>query len=205
MLKEKQRQERAALILQVAEEVFAEKGYHDASMDEVAARVGVSKGTVYQHFASKEDLVFALFESELEVLQQVIEQAISQQVSARARLEAVLVNLSQELPGKRMQLLMSLFDQVEMSQHLLEKRETMQERVRQMIFSIRRVLEEGIASGEFNSTIPVTVMLITFCNIFSPRKCTWLMAQEHISLEEFIKSAGQVYFQGIAFGKSEVR
>ncbi len=64
-LKERQRQERAALILQAAEEVLAEKGYHETSMDEIAARVGVAKGTVYLHFPSKEDLVFALFEQEL--------------------------------------------------------------------------------------------------------------------------------------------
>ncbi|MFL5699301.1 MAG: helix-turn-helix domain-containing protein, partial [Ktedonobacteraceae bacterium] len=57
-LKERQRQEREALILQAAEEVLIEKGYHEMSMDEIAARVGISKGTVYLHFASKEDLVF---------------------------------------------------------------------------------------------------------------------------------------------------
>ncbi len=67
-LKERQRQERAALILQAAEEVLAEKGYHETSMDEIAARVGVAKGTVYLHFPSKEDLVFALFEQELVIL-----------------------------------------------------------------------------------------------------------------------------------------
>ncbi len=57
-LKERQRQEREALILLAAEEVLIEKGYHEMSMDEIAARVGISKGTVYLHFASKEDLVF---------------------------------------------------------------------------------------------------------------------------------------------------
>ena len=46
-LKEKQRQEREALILQAAEEVLMEKGYHETSIDEIAARVGIAKGTVY--------------------------------------------------------------------------------------------------------------------------------------------------------------
>ena len=41
-LKEKQRQEREELILQAAEEVLAEKGYYETSIDEIAARVGIA-------------------------------------------------------------------------------------------------------------------------------------------------------------------
>src|SRR5207302_10908597 len=65
-LKEKQRQEREALILQVAEEVLMEKGYHEMSIDEIATRVGIAKGTVYLHFSSKEDLVVAIFERDMQ-------------------------------------------------------------------------------------------------------------------------------------------
>ena len=43
-LKEVLRQKRAEYILEVAETVLLEKGYRDASMDEIAARAGVSKG-----------------------------------------------------------------------------------------------------------------------------------------------------------------
>lgn len=53
-LKEKQRKERELLILEAAEEVMIEKGYHETSMEEIAARVGIAKGTVYLHFPSKE-------------------------------------------------------------------------------------------------------------------------------------------------------
>src|SRR5713226_1799238 len=72
-LKEKQRQEREALILQVAEEVLLEKGYHEASIDEIASRVGIAKGTVYLHFPSKEDLVVAIFERDMQQLLQYID------------------------------------------------------------------------------------------------------------------------------------
>jgi AcrR family transcriptional regulator len=52
-LKDRQREERERLILEAAEELLAEKGYHEMSIDDIAARVGVSKGTVYLHFPSK--------------------------------------------------------------------------------------------------------------------------------------------------------
>ncbi|HEX6109636.1 MAG TPA: helix-turn-helix domain-containing protein, partial [Ktedonobacteraceae bacterium] len=72
-LKEKQRGEREALILQVAEEVLMEKGYYETSIDEIAARVGIAKGTVYLHFPSKEDLVIAIFERDMQQLLQYID------------------------------------------------------------------------------------------------------------------------------------
>jgi AcrR family transcriptional regulator len=56
MLRERQRQVREDAILEVAHERMMDQGYDDMSMDDVAARVGISKATLYQHFASKEDL-----------------------------------------------------------------------------------------------------------------------------------------------------
>src|SRR5579863_2249574 len=67
-LKEKQRREREELILQAAEEVFQEKGYYEASMDEIAARVGIAKGTIYTHFPGKEELVIELFNRSMQRL-----------------------------------------------------------------------------------------------------------------------------------------
>lgn len=52
--------EKHALILQGAVEAFLETGYAATSMDEVARRAGVSKRTVYRHFASKADLFEAI-------------------------------------------------------------------------------------------------------------------------------------------------
>src|SRR5438552_4448101 len=89
-LKEKQRQEREALILQVAEDVLMEKGYHETSIDEIAARVGIAKGTVYLHFASKEDLVVALFQRDTQKFLQVVEEVIASVQTARAKMEAIL-------------------------------------------------------------------------------------------------------------------
>src|SRR5258708_23222416 len=59
--KEKQRQEREVLILQVAEEVLMEKGYYETSIEEIAARDGISQGPVYLHFPNKTVMVYTLF------------------------------------------------------------------------------------------------------------------------------------------------
>jgi AcrR family transcriptional regulator len=53
---------RRELIEQAATEVFAERGYAGASVDEIARRSGVSAPVVYDHFASKQDLHRRLLE-----------------------------------------------------------------------------------------------------------------------------------------------
>lgn len=47
-------------ILDAASREFAEKGYRNTTMDDIARRIGVSKGAVYQYFKSKEALVGAI-------------------------------------------------------------------------------------------------------------------------------------------------
>jgi AcrR family transcriptional regulator len=53
-------------VLQAAEGVFARRGYHEASLREIASKAGVSKGALYYNFASKEDLFLALLEVRME-------------------------------------------------------------------------------------------------------------------------------------------
>ncbi|MFZ0395410.1 MAG: TetR family transcriptional regulator [Terracidiphilus sp.] len=54
--------ETQARLLDAAEEVFVRDGFEAAQLDEIAARAERSKGAVYNHFKSKEDLFLALFE-----------------------------------------------------------------------------------------------------------------------------------------------
>lgn len=62
-------QARREVIEQAATEVFAECGYHGASIDEIAKRSGVSPPVVYDHFESKQDLHTRLLERHLAELQ----------------------------------------------------------------------------------------------------------------------------------------
>jgi AcrR family transcriptional regulator len=54
--------ETQARLLDAAEQIFVRDGYEAAQLDEIAARAQRSKGSVYTHFDSKEDLFLALFE-----------------------------------------------------------------------------------------------------------------------------------------------
>jgi len=63
---------------------------HETSMDEIAVRVGIAKGTVYLHFPSKEDLVLAIFERSVRKLFEGVEASIASETTTRAKMEAVL-------------------------------------------------------------------------------------------------------------------
>lgn len=196
-LKEKLREVRTGLILDVAEKVLVEKGYRDTSMDEIAARAGVAKGTLYQHFSRKEDLVFALFERELEKTLQTVEQIVATDLPARARLERILRQMYGELLGKRMQLLFSLLTDMDFRKGLLEKKLQMRDRMQELAKGLRAVLEEGKEDGSFDPAIPTVVMLMTFFGLLSPHGIEHLVAQDQLSPEELVSSVERIYFTGI--------
>ena len=62
------RDERRALLLSAALEVFTTAGYHSAAMDEIADRAKVSKPVLYQHFPSKLDLYLAVLDLHIDSL-----------------------------------------------------------------------------------------------------------------------------------------
>lgn len=55
-------------ILDAAEAVFAERGFHGARIQDIAARARIAVGTVYNHFAQKDDVLSALLEERTEAM-----------------------------------------------------------------------------------------------------------------------------------------
>ncbi|RAV07085.1 TetR/AcrR family transcriptional regulator [Mycolicibacterium sp. GF69] len=76
-----------SLLLDAAEDVFAEKGFTAATLDDIAYAAGYTKGAIYKHFATKEELFLAVsdrywrryFDNFAEVM------SMSKQVGARER------------------------------------------------------------------------------------------------------------------------
>src|SRR5438270_9922900 len=196
-LKEKQRQEREVLILQVSEEVLMEKGYYETSMDEIAARVGIAKGTVYLHFPSKEDLVIAIFQRDMERLLQLIKTTIASSLTPHAKAEIILEQLYGSLFTRRMQLFYSISNFAELKQNIVEKKACVRDLWDEISADITSLLEEGKAAGEFDSSIPTAVMLSTFFSFLSQRSYQRLMVEEHIPADELAKQLARIYFKGI--------
>src|ERR1700691_6409159 len=85
-------------ILDAALMVFAEKGYASARMDDIAARAGVTKGTIYLYFDGKEAVFKTLVRDSIgDTLQRVIETAHRFEGSAADRLRLMLPTIGRLL------------------------------------------------------------------------------------------------------------
>jgi AcrR family transcriptional regulator len=76
-------------ILATAAICFMERGYTETSIDDVARRLGATKGRVYHHFASKADLFAAIFRAGMEMDYAAIEPVRGQSGQAVSRLAAM--------------------------------------------------------------------------------------------------------------------
>jgi AcrR family transcriptional regulator len=75
--KEREKMSHRSQILADALELFKEKGYHNVSMHEIAAKAEFSIGTLYKYFRSKEDLYSALIIEKAEAVSRVIDEVLS--------------------------------------------------------------------------------------------------------------------------------
>ena len=84
------RDERRGQLLVAASDVFVERGYHAAGMDEIADRAGVSKPVLYQHFSSKLELYLAVLQRHVDNLVTGVRQALRTTTDNRQRLRAAV-------------------------------------------------------------------------------------------------------------------
>jgi len=196
-LKERQRLEREDLILQAAEDVFVEKGYYNASMDEIAARVGIAKGTLYLHFACKEDMVAALLKRKLQAFKEKIESLVNEEGTARDKLAAILRIMYTDVLSSHYRLVLSFYHSSEMPPLLREKRAEVSDLFSQIATQISRLIEEGKATGDFDSSIPTEVTVSIFFSLLPPPTYKRLVVEGSLKPEELAKYIERVFFNGI--------
>ena len=94
--------ERREQLISIGRAAFAELGFDGASVEEIAARAGVSKPVVYEHFGGKEGLYAVVIDRELVALEKVVIESL-QEGSWRERIErgvvALLTYVEEETDG----------------------------------------------------------------------------------------------------------
>lgn len=92
---ERERQLKRNALLRAAAIEFGERGFRSTSLDVVAARLGISKPTIYHYFSSKEEILYEIMEESLGKMQGVIDAA--QGANGFQRLRALLVAYAKTL------------------------------------------------------------------------------------------------------------
>jgi TetR/AcrR family transcriptional regulator, cholesterol catabolism regulator len=141
-------------IVSAAAKVFRTKGYHAATVRDIADAVGILKGSLYHHFDSKEDLLYLVVKEPIAQMYRTIADIAATEGSATEKLRrAILAHLE-------------AFDRH--YPHLfvyLRERESVKRRFREMIgFSPKeyercwqRIIREGVDNGEFRQDLDIQV------------------------------------------------
>ncbi len=87
-------------VISVAARAFNERGYHNTSLDDIAAALEVTKPTIYYYVTNKEQLLFQCFVTGLEPIRKALRDARRAEVPGRERLNTVLREYAQAIASE---------------------------------------------------------------------------------------------------------
>lgn len=166
-------------IFDTAIKLFAEKGYSETSVEEITAVTGIAKGTLYYHFAKKEDIFYFLIDEGMKLLKNSIEIKTSRETSAIDKLRDIIL-IQIKITVKYEELITLILSQMWGKK---ERHTKCQETVFEYISIIEKVLIEGMENGEIRKLDHETVAASIFGVICS--SLTYKMkAGNEIQIEE---------------------
>jgi AcrR family transcriptional regulator len=77
-------------ILEAAAQIFRQKGFHAASMQDIAEAVNLQKASLYHHVSSKQDILLNLLDQALDILTERLEAVVKQNLSADEKLRQAI-------------------------------------------------------------------------------------------------------------------
>lgn len=138
---------RCGQILAAARKVFADKGYQDATMDEIAERAGVAKGTLYSYFPSKRDVYVAELSRGGAELLELTGKALAYPGDVRSKLLA-FVRLRLEYLDSHLEYFQIYQSEFGNMTHPAWVSEQFRQSYRQQLLLLEGLLEDGIRRGE---------------------------------------------------------
>lgn len=154
---EKIKETKRGLILDAAREVFAEKGYHDTRLEDIAVSAGFSKASLYNYYQDKEDLFFSLATREYDNIIDVLKDNISPEATFSENLERMLRTIFTVF-GKHFAIILTInHAQIVHLLHVdIHKHENLLGAFRERMFRIQNIFEGAIKQakekGEVKST-----------------------------------------------------
>ena len=189
---ERQRQLREDAILDAAYDLMLEQGYAEMGMDEIAARVGISKATLYQHFASKEDLAVNVIVRSMERSTDEI-QNVDPSLRAIEQLERVLQQAIERKANTWATRMTNM--PLPVVQH-----PRYQAQYKHMMAEIARMVDAAKTQGDVVAAIPTPVIVKALSSLFRADYEETLRAS-CCSPQEFSKALVSIMFDGIRTGR----
>lgn len=186
------RKSKTSLIFQAAIDVFSEKGFDKATMDDIAARANVAKGTIYYHFKSKEELFLFLVEEGVELLKEAVESKLSDEMSPREQLQ-LIVREQVEFFGNYRDFCVILLREAWGGE---DRQFEFRKMIRSYMYLIEKVLKEGIESGDFHPVDPEYAAAGLF-GMVSISALHILLGQEEYKADQLYENMQRMAFNGV--------
>ena len=153
--KEREKQQRRIDIINAAEEVFSSKGYDNSTMDDIAARAELAKGTLYLYFNTKSEICLTIAVRGLNLLKQMIEKTARQSKKNIEKLREILATCLQyqKKYPKYARALVHFRDYIEQCRENSEMLEQAWAENDAIVTIIRGIIQNGILDKTINADI----------------------------------------------------
>jgi len=188
---------RRAQIIGAAIEVCAEKGYHASRIDDIAAQAGLSKGAVYHHFASKQEVFLGVMEMIMDEATSTIGQLDASGASAFETMRQT-VEMLLAMFRERPKFLRGIFELFFLTSRDPQFRERVIGYYDSMIEVTERVIQHGIERGEIAPDIDPRQASRIFIMGGDGLMLILLLLEQHEEALSSLEHMSEILFRGMA-------
>lgn len=168
-------------ILAAASQIFLEKGYEAASLQDIASAVGILKGSVYYYIKTKEDLLYELVRrAQAEHMHVLDEDPALRGVPPPERLRAFISRWMAETEEQRVWNTVAERDFRKLSARRLK---TVIERRDRFSGFVKAIIDDGIRQGQFDPDVDTSVATNTIFELMNTSRM-WYQPTGRLSLVE---------------------
>ena len=138
-------------ILKAAAQVIRQKGYHAASMQDIAKAVNLQKASLYHHFSSKQEILLALLDQALDLLIERLSGVLAQELPADEKLRQAMGVYLGSLDEHSDLTSVLLLEHRSLDPEYRDRHIPRRDRFERLW---RDLIQEGVESGEFHETDP---------------------------------------------------
>src|SRR5712691_10633985 len=142
-------------IITAAAKVFQTKGYHAASVQDIADEVGILKGSLYHHFDSKEELLYLIVKEPIASLYETVSEIVASESAAAEKLRRAITAHLEAFHRHHPHLFVYLRETEDLKRRF---RATTQLSPKQYERFWQQILREGMNTGEFRADLDVQVV-----------------------------------------------
>ena len=196
------RQERKAQILAAARRLFAQQGFHGTKISDIAEAVGVSQGTIYHYFNSKDDLFMSIFSTWAEQLEEAVNGLPDVPLSATQKLWMMNHLAASFLQADR-DLLPVFVEFCAYALHNPKAAANFRAVFQGMQHSAARILAEGIDSGEFREIDTETLSLLPLVVLDGLILLSPILGDDILAPEAVIEQTMALVLEGLLVEEEE--